>query len=54
MLAASSPSAISRASSSLTEAVDLDLIEEIIDRAPRAATTFPQVHRAYIEVLEEQ
>ncbi|RSH91820.1 hypothetical protein EHS25_009190 [Saitozyma podzolica] len=53
MLAASSLSAISRASSSLTEAVDLDLIEEIIDRAPRAATTFPQVHRAYIEVLEE-
>ena len=41
-------------SSSVLEGLDLDVLEEIIERAPRGATTFPLVYRAYGIVLEEQ
>jgi hypothetical protein len=44
----------SRASSTWSENVDLELVEQIIERAPRSATSFPLVYRAYGEVLEEQ
>ena len=54
MLAVSSLSGISQASSSLSDSLDIDLVEEIIDRAPRSATSFPLVYKAYGEVLEEQ
>jgi protein SFI1 len=53
MLALSTLSGLSYASSSLSQDVDLELVEEIIQRAPRSATTFPLVYRAYGEVLEE-
>jgi protein SFI1 len=56
MLSASSFSAlsISQATSGYSESVDLDVVDEIIERAPREATTFPLVYRAYLEVLQEQ
>ncbi|KAL7418488.1 hypothetical protein Q5752_006946 [Cryptotrichosporon argae] len=44
---------LSSSLSSASEAVDIGIAAEIIDRAPRAATSFPQVYRAYGEVLEE-
>jgi hypothetical protein len=44
----------SRASSTWSENVDLELVEQIIERAPRSATSFPLVYRAYGEVLEAQ
>lgn len=54
MFPGSSLSGISGASSSLNESVDLDVIEQIIERAPRNATSWPQVYRTYGEVLEEK
>ncbi len=54
MLGLSSLSGISAASTSLSESVDLEIIEQIIDRAPRGATSWPQVYRAYGEALEEK
>jgi len=54
MLALSTLSGLSYASSSLSQDVDLEIVEEIIQRAPRSATTFPLVYRAYGEVLEEK
>ena len=54
MLALSTLSGLSHASSSLLQDVDLEIVEEIIQRAPRSATTFPLVYRAYGEVLEEK
>jgi len=53
LLSASTLSALSNSSSAL-EGIDLEVIEEIIERAPRSATTFPLVYRAYGIVLEEQ
>jgi len=53
LLSTSTISALS-SSSSLLDGVDLDIVEEIIERAPRSATTFPPIHRAYGLVLEEQ
>ena len=53
-LSASTLTALSNASSSLLDTVDLDLVEEIIQRAPRTATSFPLVYRAYGQVLEEK
>lgn len=52
-ISSSTLSALS-ASTSLLEEVDLDLIEEIIERAPRSATSFPYIYRSYCQVLEEQ
>jgi protein SFI1 len=54
MLGLSTLSGLSYVSSSLSPDVDLNLVEEIILRAPRSATTFPLVYRAYGEVLEEK
>jgi protein SFI1 len=54
MLALSSLSGLSHSSTGLSQDVDLDLVERIIERAPRSATTFPLVYRAYGEVLEEK
>lgn len=55
MLSASfSGLSISQATSGYSESVDLDVIDEIIQRAPRQATTFPLVYSAYLEVLQEQ
>jgi protein SFI1 len=54
MLALSTLSGLSYASASLSQDVDLELVEEIIQRAPRSAATFPLVYRAYREVLEEK
>jgi protein SFI1 len=53
LLSTSTLSALSN-SSSLLDGVDVDIIEEIIERAPRSAATFPPIHRAYGLVLEEQ
>lgn len=39
---------------SRSEEVDLELVQDIIDRAPRSATTFPQVYQAYGDVLQGQ
>jgi protein SFI1 len=54
MLGLSTLSGLSHGSSSISEDVDLDLVEEIIQRAPRSTKTFPSVYRAYCEVLEEK
>ena len=54
LLSASTISGFANESSSILEPVDLDLIEQIIERAPRSATSFPLVYRAYGEVLEDQ
>lgn len=55
MLAVSALSGLSHSTAnSYSQDVDLDLVEEIIDRAPRSATTFPLVYKAYGEVLEEK
>jgi protein SFI1 len=54
MLALSSLSGLSLGSSAVSQDVDLELVEEIIHRSPRSATTFPSVYRAYGEVLEEK
>ena len=54
MLAFSGISGISQISSSVSQDVDLDLVEQIIESAPRSATTFPLVYRAYGEVLERK
>lgn len=54
MLALSGLSGLSYSTSGLSQDVDLDLIEDIIGRAPRSATTFPLVYKAYGEVLEEK
>ena len=53
-LAASTLSALSNASSSLSQSVDLEIVDEIINRAPRSATSFGFVYSAYNDVLEEQ
>jgi protein SFI1 len=45
---------LSQATSGYSEEVDLEVIDEIIERAPREATTFPLVYRAYLQVLQEQ
>ena len=47
-------SGLSYGSSSVTDHVDLGIIDDIIERAPRSATTFPLVQRAYSEVLLEK
>ena len=54
LLSASTLTSLGHSSTSISESVDLDLIEQIIDRAPRQATSFPLVYRAYGEVLEEK
>lgn len=54
MLAFSGISEISQVSSGVSQDVDLDLVEQIIENAPRSATTFPLVYRAYGEVLEKK
>jgi protein SFI1 len=54
MLGLSSLSGLSLGSTAVSQDVDLELVEEIITRAPRSATTFPSVYRAYGEVLEEK
>jgi protein SFI1 len=54
MLALSSLSGLSLRSSGVSQDVDLELVEQIIHRSPRSATTFPSVYRAYGEVLEEK
>lgn len=41
------------ASLSLSEAIDLDIVDEIISRA-RDATTFAQTQHAYNQVLKER
>ena len=53
LLSASTLSALSN-SSSLVEHIDLELVEEMIVRAPRSATSFPLIYKAYCQVLEEQ
>lgn len=45
---------ISGISSSILEAVDFGIVEAIIDKSPRSATSFPSVYRAYGQVLQEQ
>lgn len=45
---------LSQATSGYSESVDLEVVDEIIEHAPREATTFPLVYKAYIEVLQEQ
>ena len=45
---------LSQATSGHSESVDLEVVDEIIERTPREATTFPLVYKAYIEVLQEQ
>lgn len=40
-------------SASLTDAVDLDVVDQILSRA-RDATSFAQVHDAYTFVLEDK
>lgn len=52
MLGLSRLSGFSKESSSIVHDVDLELVEQIIERAPRSATTFPLVYKAYGEVLE--
>ncbi|KAK4689851.1 protein SFI1, partial [Tremellales sp. Uapishka_1] len=54
MLGLSTSSRDSGASSSLTDNVDLELIEEIIERAPRTATSFGPVFRSYEEIFKER
>ncbi|CAD6580193.1 MAG: hypothetical protein TREMPRED_002685 [Tremellales sp. Tagirdzhanova-0007] len=53
MQPALSVSVISGLSTSFSESVDFEIIERIIDRAPRSATSWPQVYRAYEDELEE-
>ena len=53
LLSVSSVSGLGHSSSSLSEDIDLRIVEEIIERAPRSATSFPLVYRAYGEVLDE-
>ena len=56
MLSSHSMNALSfsQATSGYSQSVDLDVVDEIIHRAPREATTFPLVYKAYLEVLQEQ
>lgn len=54
MLAFSGLSGASQVSSGVSQDVDLDLVEQIINNAPRSATTFPLVYRAYGEILEQK
>jgi protein SFI1 len=54
MLPATTFSTISGASTSLSGDVEFEIVEQIIERAPRSATCWPQVYRAYGEVLEEK
>lgn len=54
MLALSGLSGLSYSSAGLSQDVELELVEQIIDRAPRSATTFPLVYKSYGEVLEEK
>ena len=54
MLGLTSLSGLSRDSSSIAQDVDLDLVEQMIEKAPRSATTFPLVYKAYGEVLEQR
>lgn len=53
MLTSSTLSRISQVSASYSENVDLGVVDSIIERA-RNATTFPEVYKAYVEVLEDQ
>jgi hypothetical protein len=54
MLAVSALSGLSYSTASFSQDVDLDIVDEIITRAPRNATAFPLVYKAYGEVLEEK
>lgn len=53
MLGPHSLSGVSGTSTSWNASIDLGIIEQIIERAPRTATSWPQVYNAYGEVLEE-
>ncbi|RXK36991.1 hypothetical protein M231_05755 [Tremella mesenterica] len=53
LLTASTRSVFSNSTASVSEHVDLELVNRIIERAPRSATTFPLILRAYNEVLED-
>ncbi|ORY33494.1 Sfi1 spindle body protein-domain-containing protein [Naematelia encephala] len=53
MLRASTLSGLSSNSTTITDDVDLEVVQEIIERAPRSATTFPRVFEAYGQVLQE-
>ena len=53
-LLTSSTFSVLDASASILEEIDLEIVEEIIERAPRTATSFPLVYRAYSQVLDEQ
>lgn len=56
MLGASSFSLLSQsvASSGYSESVELDIVDEIIERAPRSATAFPLVYKAYVSTLQDK
>lgn len=41
-------------SSGYSESVDLEVVDEIIERSPRSATAFPVVYKAYVSVLQDK
>lgn len=41
-------------SSGYSESVDLDLVDEIIERSPRSATAFPVVYKSYVSALQDK